>query len=50
LPKLTALDANRPTGSYHLFVGQASVFTHPFCLNTFRNGVSVGSEAAATGY
>jgi uncharacterized protein GlcG (DUF336 family) len=31
-------------------VDGASVFTHPLCLNTFRNGVSIGSEAAATGY
>lgn len=28
----------------------ASVFTHPLCLNTYRNGVSLGSEAVATGY
>lgn len=27
-----------------------SVFTHPLCLNTFRNGVFVGSEAPAAGY
>jgi len=31
-------------------VDGASVFTHPLCLNTFRNGVSIGSEAAAAGY
>jgi len=31
-------------------VDGASVFTHPLCLNTFRNGVSIGSEAAETGY
>ena len=31
-------------------VDGASVFTHPLCLNTFRNGVSLGSEAAAVGY
>ena len=31
-------------------VDGASVFTHPLCLNTYRNGVSVGSEAAAVGY
>jgi uncharacterized protein GlcG (DUF336 family) len=28
----------------------ASVFTHPRCLNTFRNGVFVGTEALAAGY
>jgi uncharacterized protein GlcG (DUF336 family) len=31
-------------------VDGASAFTHPLCLNTFRNGVSIGSEAAAAGY
>ena len=28
----------------------ASVFTHPLCLNTWRNGVSIGTEAVAVGY
>ena len=28
----------------------ASVFTHPLCVNTWRNGAFVGNEAAATGY
>jgi len=28
----------------------ASVFTHPLCINTFRNGTFVGNEAVATGY
>lgn len=28
----------------------ASVFTHPLCLNTWRNGVFVGTEAPAVGY
>jgi|KBSMisStaDraftv2_1062788.scaffolds.fasta_scaffold393755_1 uncharacterized protein GlcG (DUF336 family) len=28
----------------------ASVFTHPVCLNTWRNGVFIGHEAPATGY
>src|SRR5688500_1029816 len=27
-----------------------SVFTHPLCLNTFRNGVFLGNEAPAAGY
>ena len=31
-------------------VDGASVFTHPLCLNTWRNGVSIGTEAAAVGY
>ena len=26
------------------------VFTHPLCLNTFRNGVKIGDEAASSGY
>jgi len=28
----------------------ASVFTHPLCLNTFRNNVALGDEAPAAGY
>ena len=28
----------------------ASVFTHPRCLNTWRNGVFIGEEAPASGY
>jgi len=28
----------------------ASVFTHPLCPNTWRNGVKIGDEAPATGY
>ena len=28
----------------------ATVFTHPLCLNTWRNGVSIGTEAVAVGY
>jgi uncharacterized protein GlcG (DUF336 family) len=31
-------------------VDGASVFTHPLCVNTFRNGVFVGNEAPAAGY
>ena len=28
----------------------ASVYTHPLCINTWRNGKKVGEEAAAVGY
>jgi hypothetical protein len=28
----------------------ASVFTHPLCPNTHRNGVLIGNEAPAAGY
>jgi uncharacterized protein GlcG (DUF336 family) len=28
----------------------ASVFTHPACVNTWRNGVKLGNEQPATGY
>ncbi len=28
----------------------ASPFTHPLCLNTWRNGIFVGNEANAAGY
>jgi len=31
-------------------VDGASVFTHPLCINTWRNGSFVGNEATATGY
>jgi len=31
-------------------VDGASVFTHPLCLNTWRNGVFIGTEAPAAGY
>ena len=31
-------------------VDGASVFTHPLCLNTYRNGVFIGNEAPAVGY
>ena len=27
-------------------VDGASVFTHPLCLNTFRNGIFIGTETA----
>lgn len=32
------------------FVDGPSVFTHPLCPNTFRNGVHIGTELPATGY
>ena len=28
----------------------ASVFTHPLCVNTYRNGVFIGNEPVAAGY
>lgn len=28
----------------------ASVFTHPLCVNTYRDGAFIGNEAAAVGY
>ena len=28
----------------------ASLYTHPLCFNTYRNGVSIGTEPVATGY
>ncbi len=28
----------------------ASIYTHPLCPNTYRNGTKIGEEAAATGY
>ena len=28
----------------------ATVVSHPYCINTWRNGVHVGEESAATGY
>lgn len=31
-------------------VDGASVFTHPRCISTFRNGVALGGEAPAAGY
>jgi hypothetical protein len=31
-------------------VDGASVFTHPLCPNTFRNGVFIGNELPAVGY
>jgi len=31
-------------------VDGASVFTHPLCLNTFRNGTFIGNELPAAGY
>jgi hypothetical protein len=31
-------------------VDGASVFTHPLCLATFRNGLSIGTELPSSGY
>jgi uncharacterized protein GlcG (DUF336 family) len=31
-------------------VDGASVFTHPLCINTFRNGTFIGNEPSASGY
>jgi uncharacterized protein GlcG (DUF336 family) len=31
-------------------VDGASVFTHPLCVNTWRNGVFIGNESPAVGY
>ncbi|MCA1562455.1 MAG: heme-binding protein [Acidobacteria bacterium] len=31
-------------------VDGASVFTHPLCVNTWRNGVKIGEELPAAGY
>ncbi len=31
-------------------VDGANAFTHPLCLNTYRNGILIGTEAAAAGY
>ncbi len=28
----------------------SSVFTHPLCVNTYRNGVLIGNEPPAQGY
>src|SRR6266545_7750477 len=46
---------NPPAGSTvddisYSSVDGANVFTHPLCLNTWRNGVLIGTEAPATGY
>jgi hypothetical protein len=46
---------NPPGGAFvddisYSSVDGASVFTHPLCPNTFRNGVLIGNEPAAAGY
>lgn len=51
----TLLGLNPPGGSLvddisYSAVDPASVFTHPLCVNTFRNGVFIGNEKAASGY
>ena len=51
----TAAALNPPGGSLvddisYSSVDGASVFTHPLCVNTWRNGVFIGEEAVAAGY
>ena len=46
---------NPPGGAFvdditYSSVDGASVFTHPLCLNTYRNGVFIGNELPAAGY
>jgi hypothetical protein len=31
-------------------VDHASIYTHPLCPNTWRNGVKIGEEPVASGY
>jgi uncharacterized protein GlcG (DUF336 family) len=51
----TLVGLNPPGGpavddiTYSLAEG-ASVFTHPLCVNTFRNGIFIGNELPAVGY
>jgi hypothetical protein len=50
-----SLGLNPPGGALvdditYTAVDGATVFTHPLCLNTFRNNVAIGSEAVAVGY
>ena len=42
--------ANAAGGDIVYGIDGASVFTHPKCINTYRNGQFVGEEAPATGY
>jgi len=54
--RVRTLAALNPTGGpavddiTYSSVDGASVFTHPLCLNTWRNNVFIGNEAAAAGY
>ena len=46
---------NPPGGAFvdditYSIVDGASVFTHPLCLTTYRNGVFIGNEPPAAGY
>ena len=46
---------NPPSGAlvddiHYTATNGADVFTHPLCLNTWKNGVFVGNEQAASGY
>jgi uncharacterized protein GlcG (DUF336 family) len=50
-----AAGLNPPTGKLadditYSSADGASVFTHPLCANTFRNGIFIGNEPAASGY
>ena len=50
-----AAGLNPPGGQFiddiqYSSVDGASVFTHPLCVNTWRNGVFIGEEAVASGY
>jgi uncharacterized protein GlcG (DUF336 family) len=49
------LNLNPPGGAtaddiVYSLVDPPSVFTHPLCINTWRNGVFIGNEAPAAGY
>lgn len=51
----SAAGLNPPGGPFvddiqYSLVDGASVFTHPLCLNTLRNGVFIGNEAPSAGY
>ena len=54
--RVRTLAALNPTGGASVdditysSVDRASVFTHPLCVNTYRNGAFIGDEAAAVGY
>jgi heme-degrading protein len=50
-----AAGLNPPGGSLvddisYSSVDGASAFTHPLCIQTYRNGIFIGNEQPATGY